>query len=68
MNIKGLLASPLKEAEKQLKEHQLNYKLKEIKPPFINKTDLKDSGPKRVLKIAKEDNFYLITWSFQYNS
>ena len=65
-----LLASPLAKAVNFFEEEQLNYRLKEIKPPYQNKDNLKNSGKKRVLKIKKDivNNIYQITWSFQYNS
>lgn len=63
-----LLASPLLQAVKHFEKKQLSYKLKEIKPPFANKSNLENGGTKRVLKIEKEKDYYLITWSFQYNS
>jgi len=63
-----LLASPLLQAVNFFKKKQLNYKLSEIKPPFMNESNLKNGGTKRVLKIDKEKDYYLITWSFQYNS
>ncbi len=68
MNFSKLLASPLNKAVKYMEERHLDYRLKEIKPPFQNKDNLKIKGSKRVLKIEKEHNFYIITWSFQYNS
>lgn len=65
-----LLASPLKKAVDFFEEEQLNYRLKEIKPPYKNEDNLRNKGIKRVLKIEKDivDDFYQITWSFQYNS
>ncbi len=65
-----LLASPLDKAVNFLEAEQLNYSLKEIKPPYQNKENLSNSGRKRVLKIKKDigNNTYQITWSFQYNS
>jgi len=68
MKFSKLLASPPNKAVKFMEERQFDYRLKEIKPPFQNKDNLKNKGIKRVLKIEKENNFYLITWSFQYNS
>ncbi len=68
MSFSKLLASPLNKAVKFMEEEQLDYRLKEIKPPFQNKANLKNKGIKRVLKIEEKKNFYLITWSFQYNS
>ena len=68
MKFSKLLASPLNKAVEFMEEEQLDYKLKEIKPPFKNEANLKNKGVKRVLKITKEKNFYQITWSFQYNS
>lgn len=70
LEINKFLASPLEKAVNFFKKEQLDYELKEIKPPYKNKDNLKKSGTKRVLKIEKDaDNgFYLITWSFQYNS
>ncbi|MGM0499833.1 MAG: hypothetical protein ACQERL_06450 [Bacillota bacterium] len=65
-----LLASPLDKAVTFFEEEKLNYSLKEIKPPFQNKDNLRNSGRKRVLKIKKDigNDSYQITWSFQYNS
>ena len=68
MEFSMLLASPLNKAVEFMEEEQLNYRLKEIKPPFQNKANLKNRGLKRVLKIERENDFYIITWSFQYNS
>jgi hypothetical protein len=68
MKFSELLASPLDKAVEFMEAQQFNYRLKEIKPPFQNKDNLKNKGIKRVLKIKKEKSFYLITWSFQYNS
>lgn len=66
----ALLASPLENAISFCEKEQLDYILKEIKPPYQNKDNLKDTGKKRVLKIEKDivNNLYQITWSFQYNS
>lgn len=68
MDFSKFLTSPLNKAVRFMEERQFDYRLKEIKPPFQNKANLKNKGLKRVLKIEKENNFYLITWSFQYNS
>lgn len=68
MILSKLPASPLNKAVKYMKEQHFDYRLKEIKPPLQNKTKLQNKGVKRVLKIEKENNSYLITWSFQYNS
>jgi hypothetical protein len=68
MAFSKLLASPLNKAVKFMEDEQLDYRLKEIKPPFQNEANLKNKGIKRVLKIEEKKNFYLITWSFQYNS
>lgn len=68
MELSKILASPLNKAIDFMEEEQLDYRLKEIKPPFQNEANLKNKGLKRVLKIEKENSFYLITWSFQYNS
>ncbi|MFN2339902.1 MAG: hypothetical protein ABR547_01350 [Halanaerobium sp.] len=68
MELSKILASPLNKAIDFMKEEQLDYRLKEIKPPFQNEANLKNKGLKRVLKIEKENSFYLIIWSFQYNS
>jgi hypothetical protein len=40
----------------------------EIKPPAHYKINDKNKDIKRVLKLKKEKETYLITWSFQYNS
>ena len=68
MDFSKFLASPLNKAVDFMEKQQFDYNLKEIKPPFQNKANLKNKGIKRVLKIEKDNNFYLITWSFQYNS
>lgn len=68
--IYSLLASPLEKAVAFFKEEKLDYSLKEIKPPYQNKDNLRNTGNKRVLKIKKDTvtDIYQITWSFQYNS
>ncbi len=68
MKFEKFLASPLKQAVNFMEENQFNYKLKQIKPPTHYENKLKNKGLKRVLKIEKENDFHLITWSFQYNS
>ncbi|ADO77100.1 hypothetical protein [Halanaerobium praevalens] len=68
MEATEFLASPLTETLAYFKENKLKYKLKEIKPPFETKFLSENDKPKRVLKIERKNNFYLITWSFQYNS
>ncbi|TDO89365.1 hypothetical protein DFR79_11127 [Halanaerobium saccharolyticum] len=68
MKFSKLLASPLDKAVEFMEKQQFEYRLKEIKPPFQNNDHLKNKGLKRVLKIEEEKSFYLITWSFQYNS
>jgi hypothetical protein len=68
MELSKFLASPLNKAINFMEEEQFDYRLKEIQPPFQNEDNLKNEGLKRVLKIEKENSFYLITWSFQYNS
>jgi hypothetical protein len=54
VEVYSLLASPLAKAVNFFEEEQLNYRLKEIKPPYQNKDHLRNSGKKRVLKIKKE--------------
>ncbi|ODS50451.1 MAG: hypothetical protein A8274_589 [Halanaerobium sp. 4-GBenrich] len=70
LKLNKFLASPLKKAVNFLETEQLDYRLKEITPPYKNKDNLKKFGTKRVLKIEKDvdNDLYLITWSFQYNS
>lgn len=62
------LACPLEKAVSYFKKQQLDYELREIKPPLKDKDKriFKNKGSKRVLKIKEEANSYLITWSFQY--
>lgn len=68
MEFEFLLASPLNKAVNFLEENQFDYKLKQIKPPSNYDNKFKNKGQKRVLKLEKEKDYYLITWSFQYNS
>ncbi|RAK11118.1 hypothetical protein C8C77_10399 [Halanaerobium saccharolyticum] len=68
MKFSKLLASPLNKTLEFMEVQQFDYRLKKIKPPFKNNGHLKNKGTKRVLKIEKEKSYYLITWSFQYNS
>lgn len=70
-SIDQFLASPLNKVLEFFDDKNLKYKLKEIKPPFDNydsKITSSSSNKKRVLKISKEDDLYLIIWSFQFNS
>ena len=62
-----LISSPEKAID-FFKENKYKYKLIEIKPPYKNKDNLKKQGKKRILKIQRKDDFFEITWSFQYNS
>jgi hypothetical protein len=68
MEFEFLLASPLNKAVNFLEENQFDYKLKQIKPPSHYDNKFKNKGQKRVLKLEKKKDYYLITWSFQYNS
>ena len=63
-----LLISSPEAAIDFFKTNEYKYKLIEIKPPYKNKDNLKKQGRKRVLKIKRKDDFFEITWSFQYNS
>ena len=68
LKVDRFLAYPLTEAVDFFEKQQINYSLKEIKPPLGNRDHIKKNGSKRVLKIIKERESYLITWSFQYNN
>jgi len=68
MKIDKFLASPLEQAVNFFEDNKLKYKLIEIKPPAQYKINDKNKDIKRVLKLKKEKETYLITWSFQYNS
>lgn len=70
-SIQQFLASPLNKALEFFDKENLSYRLKEIKPPsdnYDNKLDFSSESKKRVLKISKENDSYLIIWSFQFNS
>ncbi|RCW55711.1 MULTISPECIES: hypothetical protein [Halanaerobium] len=68
MEFEKFLASPLKKAVDFMEENQFNYKLTQVKPPSHYDNKFKNKGLKRVLKLEKVTDYYLITWSFQYNS
>lgn len=68
MEVTQFLASPLQQTLSYFEKNKLNYQLKEIKPPFETKFVTKNKKSKRVIKIERKNDFYLITWSFQYNS
>lgn len=70
-SIDQFLASPLNKVLEFFEDKNLKYELKEIKPPSDNynsKMNLSSSNKKRVLKISKKDDLYIIIWSFQFNS
>lgn len=68
MEFENLLASPLAKAVSFMEENNFDYQFKQIKPPADYDKKFKKKGQKRVLKIEKENDYYLIIWSFQYNS
>ncbi|PUU95290.1 hypothetical protein [Halanaerobium sp.] len=68
MELENFLASPLERAVDFMEDNEFDYQLKQIKPPAHYDNKFKNKGQKRVLKIENEKDYYLITWSFQYNS